>query len=112
MRMHFSEGTTMSVEAFAMGDANYMESAINHYALEESFKQPQSPHAMPETEQKLSPKVDKSHSTGLSFEIGMEWVKMKMREWAKAVASNNEMKANVIASEISLIMDNHLMRGR
>ncbi|CAL0333135.1 unnamed protein product [Lupinus luteus] len=48
----------------------------------------------------------------LRLEIEDEWVKMKIREWAKAVASNNEIKANVRASEIALIMDNHLMQPK
>ncbi|GAU36348.1 hypothetical protein TSUD_321870 [Trifolium subterraneum] len=36
-----------------------------------------------------------------------EWVKLKMREWVTAVASNNQTQANLRVSEILLIMDNH-----
>ena len=50
----------MSVEAFAMAGADYMECAINIYALEQRFKQPP---------QSLSPQVDKSHTNSLSLDI-------------------------------------------
>jgi hypothetical protein len=36
-----------------------------------------------------------------------EWVKLKMREWVTAVASNNQTQVNLRVSEILLIMDNH-----
>jgi hypothetical protein len=36
-----------------------------------------------------------------------EWVKLKMREWVTAVASNNQIQANLRVSEILLIMDNN-----
>lgn len=91
---------------------------INHCALEQSFKQlvsPPSPKAKPETDQSLSPLrvINKRHTTGLRLDVGMEYqVKMKMREWATAVASNNEAKANLKVSEILLTMDNHRMRGK
>ncbi|RDX57920.1 hypothetical protein CR513_62805, partial [Mucuna pruriens] len=52
----------MSVEAFAMAQAKA------------------------ETKPSLSPRVDKRLDNGMA----MEWVKIKMRQWATAVASNNE----------------------
>ncbi|KAK7306025.1 hypothetical protein VNO77_43939 [Canavalia gladiata] len=101
----------MSVEALAMAGVDYMECyAINHGALlEQSFKQLK---PKVESDRSLSPEGDKSHSTSLNLDIGMEWLKKKMREWATAVASNNEAEANLRVSEISLIMDNHLTRGK
>ena len=59
----------MSVEAFAMAGADYMECAINIYALEQRFKQPPPPQAKSKTEQSLSPQVDKSHTNSLSLDI-------------------------------------------
>ncbi|KAJ1382005.1 hypothetical protein SESBI_44660 [Sesbania bispinosa] len=88
----------MSIEAFAMAGVDCKECAINHCTLEQiNFKH-------------MPPEVDKGHTTDLSLDLGMEWVKMKMREWATAVASNNETKANLRVSEIVLIMENHIMR--
>lgn len=92
----------MSVEAFAMAGVDYMECALEH------------PSSQAKLETNYNPRL--SHvNTSLSLDNGMamEWVKMKMREWATAVALNNETKANLRVSEILLIMDhNHLMRGK
>jgi len=90
----------MSVEAFAMAGMDYMENTVNGGALEQSFKQLQAPPVMAE-------KGDCSSCLGLDSEMAMEWVKMKMREWAIEVASNNHTKANLRVSEILLIVDNH-----
>ncbi|KOM39688.1 hypothetical protein LR48_Vigan03g307000 [Vigna angularis] len=98
----------MSVEAFAMAGMDYMENTINVGALEQSFKQLQPPQVMSETNQILIP--EKGHCSsglGLDNEMAMEWVKMKMREWAIAVASDNHTKADLRVSEILLIMDSH-----
>ncbi|KAH1196460.1 hypothetical protein GmHk_18G050475 [Glycine max] len=92
----------MSVEAFAMAGVDCMENTINNVCA---------------LEQSLSPEAEKRHcniTTSSSLDDGMaiEWVKMKMREWASAVASNNDTKANLTVSEILLIMDNHFMRPK
>ena len=69
-------------------------------------------------EQSLSPEAaEKRHcnstnSSSLDNGMAIEWVKIKMREWATAVASNNDTKANLTVSEILLIMDNHFMRPK
>ncbi|QCD98649.1 hypothetical protein DEO72_LG6g3371 [Vigna unguiculata] len=102
----------MSVEAFAMAGMDYMENTINVGALEQSLKQLQAPQViMSETnEQSLSGEGEKGHCSsclGLDSEMAMEWVKMKMREWAIAVASDNHTKAELRVSEILLIMDSH-----
>ncbi|KAK7387526.1 hypothetical protein VNO78_28394 [Psophocarpus tetragonolobus] len=100
----------MSVEAFAMAGVDCMENAIDVCALEQSFKRLQ------EVQDKAE--AEKSHSSSTSLrmdmnnDMAMEWVKMKMREWAAAVASNNDTKANLRLSEILLIMDTHLMQGK
>lgn len=98
----------MSVEAFAMAGMDYKECGINHSALEKSFK------AKPENNFSFNSRVDKSYdnSSSLDYGIGMEWMKMKMREWATAVVSNNATKADLTVSEIVLIMDNHIVRGK
>ncbi|CAJ1855579.1 unnamed protein product [Sphenostylis stenocarpa] len=83
---------------FAMAGMDYMENAINVRALEQSFNQ------------SLSPEAERSHCstcTRLDNDMAMEWVKMKMREWAIAVASDNHTKADLRVSEILLIMDSH-----
>jgi len=101
----------MSVEAFAMAGMDYMENTINVGALEQSLKQLQPPQVMSETNQSLSPhEAEKAHCSsclGLDNEMATEWVKMKMREWAIAVASDNHTKADLRVSEILLIMDSH-----
>lgn len=85
----------MSVEALAMAGVDYRE-------LEQRFKKiiAESPKAKRESDEvSLS-----SHGV---IERDEEWVKLKMREWATAVASNNETNANRRVSEILLIINNH-----
>lgn len=97
--------TEMSIEAFAMAGVDYMDGA-----LEQKYKQMKQ---VTKTDRSLSVYVDeKRQNTSLSLDFGMdEWVKLKIREWATAVASNNDTRANRRASEILLIMDNHIVRG-
>ncbi|KAL2332759.1 hypothetical protein Fmac_013972 [Flemingia macrophylla] len=88
----------MSAEALTMAGADFMECTMNIGALEESF------------DLQLQPSAKKSQCRRLDNNgMAMEWMKMKMREWAKAVASNNQIKVDLRVSEIILIMHNHLI---
>ncbi|KAK7379478.1 hypothetical protein VNO80_04939 [Phaseolus coccineus] len=93
-----------------MAGMDYMENTLNVRALEQSFKQLQAPPVVSETNRSLSPEAEKGHCSsclGLDNEMAMEWVKMKMREWAIAVASDNHTEADLRVSEILLIIDSH-----
>ena len=97
-----------------MAGVDHKECEINLEALDGSLEQPQ-PHLLAEpqeTEQNSSAQVDDIHTANLSLELGTEWVKIKIREWAKAVASNNEKKANLRLKEIALLMDDHIMPAK
>ncbi|KAF7834424.1 Rab escort protein 1 [Senna tora] len=59
-----------------------------------------------------STEVDTIHNANLSLEVGMEWVKIKIRQWAKAVASNNDKNADLRLKEIALLMDHHIMAAK
>ncbi|KAL5075800.1 hypothetical protein RYX36_014784 [Vicia faba] len=66
------------------------------------------------TESPKATKRESSHGIIGRDDDDDEWVKLKMREWATAVASNNETNANRRVSEILLIINNHRhnhMRG-
>jgi len=99
----------MSVEALAMAGVDDKECAINHCESEGGLTPP---HAKSQTDDLSLGTHRVIHNNNscvyssklLSYD---EWVKLKMREWARAVTSNNETKANLRVSEILLIMDHH-----
>ncbi|AES72191.1 hypothetical protein MtrunA17_Chr3g0123911 [Medicago truncatula] len=96
----------MSVEAYAMAGVDCKECGINYCALRRSLTPPQA-----KSENDLG--LGNHRMIDNSLKMNDEWVKMKMREWATAVASNNETNANLRVSEILLIMDHnhHKMPG-
>ncbi|KAI4317279.1 hypothetical protein L6164_025162 [Bauhinia variegata] len=101
----------MSTEALAMAGVDHMDDPIEIGALEQSFNHHPPPHLLANEydEEDLSAHRDEILKCSLSLKVDEEWLKTKMREWAKAAASNNERKASLKAKEISLIMNYHRM---
>ncbi|AES72192.1 hypothetical protein MtrunA17_Chr3g0123921 [Medicago truncatula] len=99
----------MSVEALAMGGVDYKERAINHCESQGGLTPPQAKSQTDDLSLGTHRVINNNNSCVYSSKLFPydEWVKLKMREWARAVASNNETKANLKVSEIFLIMDHH-----
>lgn len=52
------------------------------------------------------------HTANLSLDIDNEWIKIKIRGWAKAVASNNDKEVDRRLNEIGLLMDDRTMPAK
>ncbi|KAK4256681.1 hypothetical protein QN277_006372 [Acacia crassicarpa] len=93
------------------GGDNNEECQINHHeGFSRGFELPQ-PHLLA----KKPPQIEQNsgaHTANLSLELGSEWIKIKIREWAKAVSSNNDKEAHQRLREISRLMDDHIIPAK